>query len=184
MKNKPKYISLLNKSLNFYPETHKNLITMLQGLIEDNYTVLDIGCGIKIITRHLACAKLVGIDVYADYLTEKDIHGDVRNLDKLVEPKSYDVVIAIDLIEHLTKTEGWKLLKDMESVAIKKIMITTPIEWSKNIDSVKDEKLWSYNNYYNYHKSLWSKEDFISKGYSIVTNGFCDELLLAVKGIS
>jgi cyclopropane fatty-acyl-phospholipid synthase-like methyltransferase len=184
MRNKQAYLSCLEKILSDrFPITQRNIIITCQSLIDDDYTILDIGCGLKLLTKLLVCKKLIGIDIWADYLTDDDIAGDIRQLDKLIEPKSFDVVIAIDIIEHLTEEEGLKLLCDMENIARKKIIIVTPTYWSSNVETIKDPKIWSYNNPYNYHKSFWSVEDFFKQGYAQIPVNLNNELLFVIKEI-
>ena len=42
------------------------------------------------------------------------------NLDNVVEPKTFDAVIALDLIEHLEKKDGFKLIEMMTKIAKRK----------------------------------------------------------------
>ncbi len=184
MKNKQAYLSSLEKMLiDKLPITQCNIILACQSLIDDTDTILDIGCGLKLLTKLLVCYKLIGIDIWADYLADDDIVGDIRQLDKLIGPKSFDVVIALDIIEHLTEEEGLKLFRDMEKITRKKIIIVTPTYWSSNIDSYTDSKFWSYNNPYNYHKSFWSVEDFFKQGYAQVQVNLNNELIFVMKEI-
>ena len=54
------------------------------------------------------------------------ICGDIRNLTDYFKRGQFDACIAIDVIEHLPKEEGLKLMEDMESIAKRKIIIFTP----------------------------------------------------------
>lgn len=65
----------------------------------------------------------------------------------------------MDLIEHLEKIEAIKLLKKMEKIGRKKIIILTPNGFTN-----QDE--WD-NNPYQVHKSGWSKKDFEKMGYRV-----------------
>lgn len=183
MKNKEKYLELLEKAISFFPPNIKNLIVLLQGMIDESDTILDVGCGMKIITRNLVCKELVGIDVYDDYLNIGDTCADVITIEKYFLPKQFDIVIAIDLIEHLKKEDGIKLLKDMATIARRKVIVTTPIKWTENKEAVNDPKFWSYANEYDYHRSLWSEQDFYNEGYLIVPANFGGEFLVAMKEI-
>jgi len=71
--------------------------------------------------------------------------------------KSFDAVILIDVIEHLTKKDGIALLKKMEKWANKKIIITTPNGFVSQ-PSVDDNKL-------QLHLSGWKPQEFINKNY-------------------
>jgi len=95
-------------------------------------TVLDLGCG-----NHspLLICKIpfsVGVELSEPSLQEsrrKGIHGqhilaDIRQLE--FKPKSFDAVVAVEVLEHLTKQEGAQLLNKMEYWARKKVVLITP----------------------------------------------------------
>ena len=81
--------------------------------------------------KHLSSCS---VDIFEPYLVEskkKGIHedyivSDVMDLSNHVSKNSHDAVIALDLIEHLDKDSGFKLLKMLERIAIKKVIIFTP----------------------------------------------------------
>ena len=54
------------------------------------------------------------------------IKGDVNKLNEYVSQNSFDCVVAFDLIEHLSKVDGIKLIQNMSLVARNKIIIFTP----------------------------------------------------------
>ena len=74
------------------------------------------------------------------------------NLDNVVEPKTFDAVIALDLIEHLEKKDGFKLIEMMTKIAKKKIIIFTPNGFQPQ--RAFDDNPWQE------HKSGWYFEDF------------------------
>lgn len=135
--------------------------------LRDCNSVLDLGCGnhspLQLVKRE---HYKVGVELYAPYIKEskaKGIHDkyikeDVMKLN--LKPNSFDVVIALDLIEHLKKKEGIKLLKKMERWARKKIIIYTP-----NGFIMQDEK---DRNKLQRHLSGWNVEDFKSRRYKII----------------
>jgi len=107
-------------------------------LLEKNFngcnSVLDIGCGRDSPLKDLNLQIYkVGLDFYPPYIKEskeKAIHNryilhDIR--ERLPFPDNhFDSVIAIEVIEHLTKNNGLKLIKEMQRVAKKNIILTTP----------------------------------------------------------
>ncbi len=156
---------------------------IMMTYIPDNSTVLDLGCGNGLPFRQTNFPLLIGIDIFRKKFNMPEynilLYQDIRTIDKLTADKSFDVVSAIDVIEHLEKEEGYKLLKEMERIAKEMVMVFTPLVWSKNNEAVEDEKCWAYGNENNYHKSLWSERDFIKLGYEIVP---CqDKYVLAIK---
>jgi len=166
--------------LDQYP-IYKGMLGIFQGLITPNYEVLDVGCGNKILTRFIKCKKLVGIDIHEDYLTKFDVHGDIRNLSKLFKEKSFDCLFCTDVIEHLTNTEGIQLMKDMERIARKKVIIFTPTTWNNNEDASKNPAHWSFGNPYQNHKSLWSENDFTSQGYYRMQTVYNNDYIVVIK---
>ena len=139
---------------------------MLRKLIGKNIgSLLDVGCGIgkyKVFAKHYS----VGIDIFENSLEMSKrngyyyelILGDVRNLD--FANKSFDGVICTDVIEHISKEDGYKLLDKMESISRKIIVITTP--WGS--DLIKRHN----PNPYNDHHSGWMPEEFEARGYKII----------------
>lgn len=103
---------------------------------EGNETLLDIGCGynpaIKVVTSKMK--RAVGMDAFMpsiekarkDHTHTDFILGDVMQDLSSIKSKSYDVVMALDLIEHLEKEKGYWLIEQMERIAKKKVIIFTP----------------------------------------------------------
>ncbi|WP_051309321.1 class I SAM-dependent methyltransferase [Desulfogranum japonicum] len=113
------------------------LIQFLEKEIVGNcQSLLDIGCG-----THSPIEKFsqkipvtVGIDLHRQSITEargscihkKYLDMDARDIGNRFSNKSFDCVIAIELIEHLAKEEAVSLLDQMEKIAKKKVIISTP----------------------------------------------------------
>ncbi len=152
-------------------QTNPHYTIMMKQIPKDN-TVLDLGCGCGNPFRDTCFPCLIGIDIFRKHFDMPEytatLYIDIKKIDKCVYGDEFDVVTAIDVIEHLTKDEGYKLLKDMEAIARNKVMIFTPLKWDKNEEAVKDKNCWAYGNEHNYHKSLWCERDFTKEGYEIV----------------
>ncbi len=152
-------------------QDNKNYLN-ITNLIPKDSTVLDLACGCGNPFKSLKFPLLVGVDIFKKkfYMPEYDlvIFYDVRKITDLFLEKSFDVVIAIDAIEHLEKEEGFKLIEDAEKLARKKVIFFSPLIWSKNKAAVENPNYWSYGNPYNYHKSSWNSNDFTQRGYKIV----------------
>lgn len=131
-------------------------------------TVLDVGCGnwspIANVKKNFYS---VGIDIYKPSIQEikkKKIHdvykiGNVLKINKYFKPKSFDAVVALDVVEHFEKKEGLSLIKQMENIAKKKVIILTPYGFTKQHP---------YDgNPYQVHKSGWFIEDFKKRGYNV-----------------
>lgn len=137
-------------------------------------TVLDLGCGHSSALRHCNVTFTVGAEIFEPYLEEskkKAIHNqyikaDIRKVE--FKPKSFDAVIAIEVLEHLMKHEGYELLKKMEGWARKKVIITTPNQylWQDGHDS----------NPFQEHKSRWNSVELKSLGFKVYGIGGWKEL--------
>lgn len=131
-------------------------------------SVLDVGCG-----SNSPLAKIskkfhsVGIDAFEPSIKKSKkakIHddyklGDVLRMNKYFKKKSFDAVIALDIIEHLEKKDGFALLEQMESLARKKVILMTPHGF---INQHPIEK-----NPYQVHKSGWFINEFKKLGYHV-----------------
>ncbi|HEY78280.1 MAG TPA: class I SAM-dependent methyltransferase [Dehalococcoidia bacterium] len=146
-----------------------NLFQTLKG---GGKTILDVGCGkggaMASIKRHQRFIT-AGIDIHRPYLEcARECHthnhlvrGDVRHLP--FKPKSFDSIICLEVIEHLDKAEGVKLLASMENIAILKTMLSMPIgQWEQH----------AYDgNPYQEHRSQWKPSELRALGYKVHVTG-------------
>lgn len=131
-------------------------------------SILDVGCG-----HSSPMGKIKGnftsegIDIHKktlDISRKNRTHdsykiGDIKNLSKLYKKKSFDACIAIDVIEHFSKKDAVKLIKDMEAIARKKVIILTPNGFYEQHD---------YDgNPHQVHKSGWEKSNLEKLGYKV-----------------
>jgi len=172
---------ILNKAIDNWSAIHTRLLMLYQEYVHPDDTVLDIGCGLKMITRFLKCRLLTGIEIWQPYLEEGDIWSDVTELDSFSGTLRYDVVMALDLIEHLEKDMGIKLIFEMLKMARKRVIIFTPTQWTDNKAAVTDKKFWSYGNPYNEHKSLWTKAEFKKLGFLVLKHPYQKDYIIAVR---
>lgn len=99
-------------------------------------SVLDVGCGTNSpLGRFVQRVEYsVGVNAFGPALIQSRnarIHDDyrlmdVRDLEDAFQEKSFDCVLASDVMEHLTKEDGLKLVDAMERIARKKVVIFTP----------------------------------------------------------
>lgn len=162
-------ISELSKKIKL---TYPNLAMFTLALELEHYfagcdSILDLGCGSNSPIRFIAPRKLtVGVDIHKASLTKSakaKIHTKYKqsDVDKAVRAYTrgeFDAVIALDLIEHLPKKAGLDLLRGMEKVAKKKVIVLTPNGY---IDQHDDE------NKYQAHLSGWRPTDFTKRGYKV-----------------
>src|SRR3972149_1844527 len=89
----------------------------LKNTLKDCNTILDLGCGDNSPLRFIN-ANTFGIDVDKDSILQakkNKTHNkleiiDCMKINKYFKSKSFDAVVALDLIEHLSKKDGFKLL--------------------------------------------------------------------------
>ncbi len=164
------FIKYLRKS---YRYTYKAFFSKYDVIIEREVkgfkNLLDVGCGanspVQTFNENLYC---VGVDAFEPSLEKsklKKIHNEYRKLDVLkvgqaFAPKSFDIVVALDLIEHLEKSDGLQLLDMMEKIASKKVIIYTPNGFLPQGDRE--------NNPWQVHLSGWTAQEFSDRGYEVI----------------
>jgi len=127
-------------------------------------SVLDLGCGTSSWLQVCSVPYTVGVDVFEPSLKEskgKKLHtqyilADVRSVE--FKAQSFDAVIAFEVIEHLTKEEGRKLVSNMESWARKKVIISTPSGYLP-LDSI--------DNAFQRHVSGWNIAELRQLGFKV-----------------
>lgn len=137
----------------------------LKNELKDCDSVLDLGCGPDSIVKWADVKYRVGIDAFEPYIKtskkskihHKYILGDITKAK--FPAKSFDAVILIDVLEHLTKKQGEVILKSAEKWARKKVVIYTPNGFFslKNID----------DNPYQSHLSGWVPRELKKRGYRV-----------------
>ena len=129
--------------------------------------VLDIGCGAVPTMRMLGVPHSTGLEGYRpsfekaqrDKVHDEIIFGDVRNLADFFKPDQFDACVALDLIEHLTKPEGLKLLEQMERIAKRKVIIFTPSGFVPQRHAAQDDL--------EEHLSGWDPSEMAGLGYRV-----------------
>jgi hypothetical protein len=129
--------------------------------------VLDIGCGCSMNMRWLGVPHPTGLEGYVPALEEarrKNTHdelvqGDVRSLDQHFQAGQFDTCVALDVIEHLTKEDGWKMLTSMERIATRKVIILTPSGFlpQRHLEQGDLQE----------HLSGWEAEEMRAHGYEV-----------------
>ena len=142
-------------------------------IIPECATLLDLGCGsespIEKLTHKISYS--VGVDISEESISlskKAKIHHEykkmnVLDIEKVFAPKSFDCVVAFELIEHLTKKDGLQLLNMMEKIARKKIIISTPNGFIEQNEYD--------NNPFQIHRSGWSYYEIKKMGFRIIGNG-------------
>ncbi|MFA5364146.1 MAG: class I SAM-dependent methyltransferase [Candidatus Bathyarchaeia archaeon] len=155
----------------------------------DGYTILDVGCGwgkwgslIRTCWYRTTRGKgdtiprlLIGADLFRPSLKRvksHKIYDDVVLCHAAFLPfreDIVDVVLAIEMLEHIAKTEGTKVLNELEQVSKETVIVSTPHLSPYREGTMSPEGF----NPYDAHISKWSVKDFKAKDYSVIGSGFC-----------
>jgi SAM-dependent methyltransferase len=128
-------------------------------------TVLDLGCGRSSPIQFCRKSLSVGVELFEPYLLESKrehihdqyVRADVTRIE--FKPRSFDVVIAIDVLEHLDKLAGRELLGRMETWAKRRVVVFTPNGF------LRQEPY--HENALQEHRSGWTVEEFRSLGFEV-----------------
>ena len=144
---------------------HFDVVRKLQHEIKESDTVLDLGCGWNSLLQYCKPKYSIGVDSYEYYLQiskEKEIHSEYihGNFSEMeFEPKSFDVVLCAQVLEHFTKEEGYKVIDQMEKWAKRKVIITTPNGFLKKTSFDENEL--------QEHLSGWTTYDLKRMGFRV-----------------
>jgi len=130
--------------------------------------VLDVGCGKAPTMKLLGAPHSTGIEAYRpDFeeaqrrkLHDRVVLGDIRNLSQYFAPKQFDACVALDVIEHLPKDDGLKLIKDMERIAKKRVVFFTPNGFLPQRHATDDDL--------QVHLSGWEASEMGQYGYHVI----------------
>lgn len=160
---------------NFFNNLYRNaflgrfghtLVFSLQKELLDCQKVLDIGCGPDSPLKYCRNVKYsLGVEPFGLYFRqakEQKIHTEYLNkkIENLDFPQNcFDAVILIEVLEHLPKEAGLKILQKAEEWAEKKIVVSTPNGFLSQgeLDGNKLQK----------HLSGWSVDDFKKLGFKV-----------------
>jgi 2-polyprenyl-3-methyl-5-hydroxy-6-metoxy-1,4-benzoquinol methylase len=147
----------------------------LRRLVSDSDSVLDIGCGRRPQVLDLATpSKYLGVDVHepsiqalreSDRFTLlPDSEARVMKIaDLTIEENSFDVVLCLDVIEHLTRGEGLELLENLKRWAKRVVLVSTPNGFLRQ-DPYD-------GNDFQMHLSGWTVDDFYAAGFQRIFGG-------------
>lgn len=150
------------------PFAIRGLVAELQNTIGPCRRVLEIGCGPDSALQFLSGdVEIEGLDIHEPWLQKARDRGILKNyhlanamdIDSLFEAGEFDAVVALDLIEHLEKPDGFQLIEKMSKVASERVVLFTPNGFLEQIDE---------SNPWNNHRSGWSVDDFEKLGFSVV----------------
>jgi hypothetical protein len=132
-------------------------------------TALELGTGTGGILAGLNVASKVGVDkFYPDLLTAANkfpslalIKYDILKLEEILLPKSFDVVIGFDILEHFVEADAMQLISMAERIATKAVIFWGPLEPSLSLNPTPD-------NSGQEHLSLLNMDMFDKRNYEII----------------
>ena len=153
------------------------------GPLEDHYwnqvkseigetceSLLDVGCGVN---SPIQCFNprlkyTVGLDAFPAAIEKSralGIHDEYQLMDALdisehFAHRSFECVLAADILEHLTEQEGLHLIAQMEAIARSKVIICTPNGFLAQRDHS--------GNPLQRHLSGWTVKKMESLGYRVI----------------
>jgi hypothetical protein len=155
-----------------------NFWSQIKSKLLPTKVVADLGSGIRpnnfIEADLLICVE--PFQGYHAYLKNKYQHTNtlVVNQDALKflenQPSSsIETIVAVDVLEHLNKQEGYKLLEQMKRVCSIQALIVTSNGYMPQHVSTQDLDEWGYEgNVYQTHLSGWELSDF--DGWEVITS--------------
>ena len=154
----------------FGPLDHQYERHLRQEIDESIDSLLDVGCGFNSPVQCLSRRpkRLVGVDAFEPAIKESRSRGihdqyyvmNILDLSRHFEPRSFDCVLASDVIEHLTEPNASNLIEQMEVIAKAKVIIYTPNGF---LPQGKE-----YDNPLQRHLSGWSAEQMKRMGYHVI----------------
>jgi SAM-dependent methyltransferase len=137
-------------------------------------TILDVGCGrtslLRLFPKEIYRVGVEGFQPYIEESKSKGFHNEYHRVDVMeigdhFPENSFDCVYAGDVIEHLEKEKGLILIKMMEKIAKKKVIIYTPNGFLPQ-DSRDSNDL-------QIHKSGWTVSEMEEMGFNVIgTSGW------------
>lgn len=141
---------------------------------EGRLKVLDLGCGSGIAGELLNSGKeynFTGVDFFQPYLNickkngyyKQTIKADLVTF-KLTEKTYYDVVLLLQVLEHLTATQAKALLRRVEKITRGRILISLP---NGNCRQGEYD-----HNKLHIHRSTWTPADLKALGFKVYGQSF------------
>jgi len=147
--------------------------------LKDCKSVLDLGCGSKSpISNFPKTFHAEGVEIYKPSIEQskkKGIHDKYHNINMLgigkkFKPKSFDCVLALDVIEHLDKDEGARLINLMKKIAKKVLIVVMPNGYLGHSNpDIKYSMI--EENPHQAHKSGWSVKEMKDLGFKVIGIG-------------
>jgi 2-polyprenyl-3-methyl-5-hydroxy-6-metoxy-1,4-benzoquinol methylase len=150
--------------------THPGIAHILDAIPVEARSLLDVGCGGGVIGAlcriYRSMDRMVGVDAHGPALElcrRHSFYDDVLDFDITsgslpFGEATFDVVTCIEVIEHVGREDGLRLLDELERVG-RYVIVTTPNGF------LEQEEL--AGNPLQRHLSGWTVADFSKRGYRV-----------------
>lgn len=95
--------------------------------------ILDVACGLSLKSKFISTGARVGLDLHRPYLEAVEscapwipICADATELYKLFLPNTFDLVLLLDIVEHVEKDQALDMIRQAEEIAKVAVVIETP----------------------------------------------------------
>ncbi len=165
------------KALHAYYRLVPTFPRLLSELLEGAESVLDLGCGKRSPLRMVhGVERTVGVDLFPPYLFEskkQGIHEEYLRADILslrLKPRTFDAVISLSVLEHLTKAQGRRLIRRMEDWARRRVILYTSNGFREQAPYDENPR--------QEHVSGWTAAEFARLGYRVYGVGGWQRILV------
>lgn len=145
-------------------------LALVERELDGADSVLDVGCGTSSpLTEIHRGFYSIGLDIFKPSLltlNKSKFYDDLVLADARQLPfrnKVFDVVLSLDVIEHLSRQDGYGFITQISKVAKNKVVLTAPSGF------LPQGSLG--NNRHQKHLSGWTKDDFKTLGLSVAGYG-------------
>ena len=152
--------------------TRPFLHELLEAIPKKVESLIDVGCGRGIVGALMRIyrnpTRLVGVDIfppYIDFCKKFNLYDEIHLMDLRQTPLTFknhefEVATCIEVVEHLHKEYGEKLLDELQRIA-ETIIVSTPSHYFKQPKRHVDR------NPFQTHVSKWTVSDFRKRGYEV-----------------
>lgn len=133
-------------------------------------TVLDVGCGLSFKSQYIDAEVRVGVEIHRPFIERIEatvpyavVNANALDIGRLFLPRSFDLVLVLDIVEHLDKQEALALMAMAETIARVAVIVETPKGFVP-----QDIDIWQGGgDQYQTHRSGWEPEEFTARGYEV-----------------
>ena len=143
---------------------------LVQRNIQSDDSILDLGSGIMQATDELNAKHILGVDIFDNYLNHikhkfLTVKLNMNETDRFMDD-SYDIVLCLDVIEHLEKQLALHIISECKRICRKRAIIYTPHKFDDNKKAVPNSWGLGENPLQEHLCHIYLK-DLESEGYSV-----------------